>query len=170
MDGSSLVCLLSYCATSPIGLHYPLTFMPQRHNKFSMPHGEKGGGEEGGRRDGMELPGRYIGGIFQIYYPLICYIGGKEGELHYFFVVPSYVKFVGSFIHTGSSGLYIHLHTTSLPLFLFRHSLRRRVRCEISKILRRRGVPYLSGSQCPHLARVAPRQIPRASQICQIRR
>ena len=28
---------------------------------------------------------------------------GKEGELHYFFVVPSYVKFVGSFIHTGSS-------------------------------------------------------------------
>ena len=27
----------------------------------------------------------------------------KEGELHYFFVVPSYVKFVGSFIHTGSS-------------------------------------------------------------------
>ena len=83
----------------------------------------------------MELPGRYIGGIFQIYYPLICYIGGregrKEGELHYFFVVPSYVKFVGSFIHTGSSGLYIHLHTTSLPLFLFRHSLRRRGRCEI---------------------------------------
>ena len=74
-----------------------------------MPHGEKGGGrEEGGRRDGMELPGRYIGGIFQIYYPLICYFGGreerrKEGELHYFFVVPSYVKFVGSFIHTGSS-------------------------------------------------------------------
>ena len=56
---------------------------------------------------------------------------GKEGELHYFFVVPSYVKFVGSFIHTGSSGLYIHLHTTSLPLFLFRHSLRRRGRCEI---------------------------------------
>ena len=46
MDGSSPVCLLSYCATSPIGLHYPLTFMPQRHNKFSMPHGEKGG--EGG--------------------------------------------------------------------------------------------------------------------------
>ena len=125
----------------------------------------------------MELPGRYIGGIFQIYYPLICYIGGrkreerrKEGELHYFFVVPSYVKFVGSFIHTESCGLYIHLHTTSLPLFLFRHSLRRRVRCEISKILRPRGVPYLSGSWCPHLARVAPRQIPRASQICQIRR
>ena len=94
----------------------------------------------------------------------------KEGELHYFFVVPSYVKFVGSFIHTGSSGLYIHLHTTSLPLFLFRHSLRRRERCEISKILLLRGVPYLSGSQCPHLARVDSRQIPRASQICQIRR
>ena len=45
---SSLVCLLSYCATSSIGLHYPLTFMPpQWHNKFSMPHGEKGGGEQG---------------------------------------------------------------------------------------------------------------------------
>ena len=45
---SSPVCLLSYCATSSIGLHYPLTFMPpQCHNKFSMPHGEKGGGEQG---------------------------------------------------------------------------------------------------------------------------
>ena len=33
-----------------------------------------GGGE------GMELPGRYIGGIFQIYYPLICYFGGRERE------------------------------------------------------------------------------------------
>ena len=111
MDGSSLVCLLSYCATSPIGLHYPLTFMPQRHNKFSMPHGEKGGA--GGGEDGMELPGRYIGGIFQIYYPLICYIGGKkrgkEGELHYFFVVPSYVKFVGSFIHTAFIFTYTRL-------------------------------------------------------------
>ena len=50
---SSLVCLLSYCATSSIGLHYPLTFMPQRHNKFSMPHGEKGG-EKGGER-GIQL-------------------------------------------------------------------------------------------------------------------
>ena len=42
--------------------------------------------KEGDRRrgrgwDGMELPGRYIGGIFQIYYPLICYIGGgRERE------------------------------------------------------------------------------------------
>ena len=49
-----------------------------------MPHGEKGGGEDEGERrgaDGMELPGRYIGGIFQIYYPLICYIGGgRERE------------------------------------------------------------------------------------------
>ena len=79
MDGSSLVCLLSYCATSPIGLHYPLTFMPQRHNKFSMPHGEKGGAGGGGSgAERMELPGRYIGGIFQIYYPLICYLGGRE--------------------------------------------------------------------------------------------
>ena len=38
----------------------------------------------------LGLPGRYIGGIFQIYYPLICYIGERErereGELHYFFV------------------------------------------------------------------------------------
>ena len=95
-------------------------------------------GREGGR-DGMELPGRYIGGIFQIYYPLICYIGGgrerrKEGELHYFFVVLPHVKFVGSSIHTGNSGLCIDLHSTSLALFLFRHSLGRRVRREISKI------------------------------------
>ena len=28
----------------------------------------------------LGLPGRYIGGIFQIYYPLICYIGEREKE------------------------------------------------------------------------------------------
>ena len=60
--------------------------------------------------------------------------GSKEGELPYFFVVLPHVKFVGSSIHTGNSGLCIDLHSTSLALFLFRHSLGRRVRREISKI------------------------------------
>ena len=110
---SSLVCLLSYCATSSsIGLHYPLTFMPQRHNKFSMPHGEKGGGEREGGRDParrLEQPGRYIGGIFQIYYPLICYIGERESSIISLLAVRTCSSSFSSFKEGLPSSPHLHI-------------------------------------------------------------
>ena len=76
-----------------------------------------------------EQPGRYIGGIFQIYYPLICYIGEREREREErapLFLCWYYIFLLASVPRGGPPlpHMFTVLTACYIASSLFRHSLK----------------------------------------------